>query len=174
MVGYEAVYQRDQGLKNLEMELAYLGGLCSASLMKRNLPLSNQEDSTEEDLEMIEESATDAFEMHSTLLSRGFALDQAPSVQMALDEVIPFSSHSNEMIFLRDFVSCSGSTSGGRLARWLQPEPYVDVEKCRVLFADHSMKCNWPTIITVVTRDQYGEVVHVPSMRVSFEERFSI
>jgi E3 ubiquitin-protein ligase MYCBP2 len=166
VVGYEAMYQRDQGLKNLEMELSYLGGLCSASLMKRNLPLSSQEDATEEDLDVVEENAIDAFEMHSTLLSRGFALDQAPSVQMALDEIIPFSSHSTEMMFLRDFVNCSASTSGGRLARWLQPEAYVDVEKCRVIFADHSMKCNWPTIITVVTRDQYGDVVQVPSMRV--------
>ena len=27
-------------------------------------------------------------------------------------------------------------------------------------------RCSWPSIITVVTRDQYGEVVHVPNMRV--------
>ena len=27
-------------------------------------------------------------------------------------------------------------------------------------------RCSWPSIITVLTRDQYGEVVHVPNMRV--------
>ena len=82
-MGYEAVNQRDQGLKNLEMELAYLGGLCGASLMKRNLPLtlSTDDDGAEEDLELAEESAADAYDMHSSLLSKGFALDHPPSVQ---------------------------------------------------------------------------------------------
>ena len=29
-----------------------------------------------------------------------------------------------------------------------------------------NFRCSWPSIITVVTRDQYGEAVHVPNMRV--------
>ena len=40
VVGYEAVSRREHGLQGLEMELAYLGGLCSSSLMKRNLQLT--------------------------------------------------------------------------------------------------------------------------------------
>ena len=28
------------------------------------------------------------------------------------------------------------------------------------------LKCNWPTIITIITRDQYGEVVQVPELKV--------
>ena len=41
VVGYEAVNsRREHGLQGLEMELAYLGGLCSSSLMKRNLQLT--------------------------------------------------------------------------------------------------------------------------------------
>jgi E3 ubiquitin-protein ligase MYCBP2 len=40
VVGYEAINLRDNGLQNLEMELSYLGGLCAASLMQRNLPLT--------------------------------------------------------------------------------------------------------------------------------------
>ena len=28
------------------------------------------------------------------------------------------------------------------------------------------MKCNWPTIITIITRDQYGEIVQVPELKV--------
>ena len=102
----------------------------------------------------------------STLLSKGFALDHPPTVQQALDGVIPFSCNSNERIFLRNFVHCSPDTSGGRLARWLQPEPYVDIEKCRVIFSNEELRCNWPAIITVVTQDQYNDVVHVPNMRV--------
>ena len=40
VVGYEAVSRREHGLQDLEMELAYLGGLCGSSLMKRNLQLT--------------------------------------------------------------------------------------------------------------------------------------
>ena len=56
-----------------------------------------------------------------------------------------------------------------RLARWLQPEPVVDVEKTLLVEAPEAMPCyqGWPTILTVITHDQYGEVVHVPNMRVS-------
>lgn len=28
------------------------------------------------------------------------------------------------------------------------------------------MRCGWPAIVTVLTRDQYGEVVHVPGLKV--------
>ena len=43
-----------------------------------------------EDMDIIEESASEAFEMHSSLLSKGFALEGPPNVQQALDGVIPF------------------------------------------------------------------------------------
>ena len=35
-------------------------------------------------------------------------------------------------------------------------------------FQNHGddLKCNWPTIITIITRDQYGEVVQVPELKV--------
>ncbi len=174
VVGYEAVSLRDRGLRNLEMELAYLGGLCAASLMHRNLTLPNSSGGvggeSEEDWDLVEESAADAYEMHSALLSKGFALDNPLSINMALDGVIPFSCNSNERLFLRNFVQCAAGTSGGRLAKWLQPESYVDVDRCRILFdSEDDMRCNWPTIITVVTRDQYGDVVQVPNMRVGLQ-----
>ena len=172
VVGYEAMNQREQGLKNLEMELAYLGGLCSTSLMNKNISLQSPDDDTSAmhdsgAKELIEEAAGEAYDMHSALLSKGFALDHPPSVQLALDGVIPFSCHSNERLFLRHFVHCEPGTSGSRLAKWLQPESYVDADKSKVLFDAEEMRCNWPTIITVATRDQYGEVVQVPHMRVS-------
>jgi hypothetical protein len=51
--------------------------------MRRNLPLSlpSGEEPEEEDLELTEESAAEAFEMHASLLSKGFALERPPSVQ---------------------------------------------------------------------------------------------
>lgn len=39
-----------------------------------------------------------------------------------------------ERQFLHDFVTASEDTSGGRLARWLQPEPVVDLRKSQLLF----------------------------------------
>ncbi|EFN81009.1 Probable E3 ubiquitin-protein ligase MYCBP2 [Harpegnathos saltator] len=74
--------------------------------------------------------------------------------------------HSNERLFLRDFVSCSAGTSGGRLARWLQPDSFVDPGQCEALYSREDMRCGWPAIVTVLTRDQYGEVVHVPGLKV--------
>ena len=37
---------------------------------------------------------------------------------------------------------------------------------CDSMSISPKSRCSWPSIITVVTRDQYGEVVHVPNMRV--------
>ena len=77
-----------------------------------------------------------------------------------------FSCHSNERLFLRDFVSCTGGTSGGRLARWLQPDSYVDIKCCEVLYAKDDLRAGWPSLVTIVTRDQYNEVVNAPGMKV--------
>ena len=119
------------------------------------------------DIDVVVEAAVDAYDMHSSLLSKGFALDHPPSVHQALDGVIPYSCHANERLFLRNFVHSVPDTAGGRLARWLQPESYVDVNKCRILVNREEMHAGWPAIITVVTQDQYSEVVHVPNMKVS-------
>ena len=56
------------------------------------------------------------FGMHSQLLSKGFALLRPPTISQALDSNLPFSCGSNERSFLKDFVSCTPGTSGGRLA----------------------------------------------------------
>ena len=64
-------------------------------------------------------------------------------------------------------MGCVPGTAGGRLAAWLQPEPYVSVDNCGVLFRpEEELRCSWPTIITIVTRDQYGAVANVPNMKV--------
>lgn len=83
------------------------------------------------------------------------------------------SCHSNERLFLRDFVSCAGGTSGGRLARWLQPDSYVDVRACEVLYSRDDMRAGWPAIVTIITRDQYNEMVHVPSLKVNLCKSFN-
>ncbi|KAJ8975748.1 hypothetical protein NQ317_015370 [Molorchus minor] len=74
--------------------------------------------------------------------------------------------HSNERLFLRDFVNCVAGSSGGRLAQWLQPGSRVDPAKCQVLYSREELHCGWPAIITVLTRDQYSDLVHVSNMKV--------
>ncbi|XP_043286736.1 E3 ubiquitin-protein ligase MYCBP2 isoform X2 [Venturia canescens] len=166
IIGYDWI-SSGNGLKNLETELSFLGGACAASLMKKNLRLPTVTmEEMEDNVEAAQETAKRIFSVHSGLLGRGFALAAPPTVTQALDGVLPFSCHSNERLFLRDFVSCSPGTSGGRLARWLQPDNFVDPSKCEALYSREDMKCGWPAVVTVLTRDQYGEVVHVPGLRV--------
>ena len=45
-----------------------------------------------------------------------------------------FSVSEKERQFLGDFVSATEETSGGRLARWLQPESVADPHKSQLLF----------------------------------------
>lgn len=71
----------------------------------------------EEDLDVIEEGAQMVFESHSQLLGKGFALSHPPTIMQALEGNLPFCWQSNERAFLKDFVSCTAGTSGGRLAR---------------------------------------------------------
>lgn len=77
-----------------------------------------------------------------------------------------FSAHSNERLFLRDFVNCVEGSSGGRLAQWLQPGSRVDPIKCQILYSREEFICGWSAFITVLTRDQYGDIVFVPNMKV--------
>ena len=53
------------------------------------------------------------------------------------------------------------------MARWLQPESFIDVDQCEVHISSDDLKCNWPTIISIVTHDQYGDIVQVPDLKVS-------
>ena len=223
------------GLRNLEMELAYLGGTCAASLMKKHIALpmvaplqssgnkrpsmsnwntsqggkdgqalkevgggNNDPDGMARST-AVEEAAEEAYQMHPELLSKGFALERPPSVNEAIGGQrdtpegvvsssavrIPYSHTSTARTFLTNFVQCTSGTPGGRLARWLQPESYVDVDQCKLVVAaadvedvegsggdegfgriDRVLHCHWPTTLNVVTCDQYSEVVEVPNIQV--------
>ncbi|KAF5304151.1 hypothetical protein FQA39_LY01936 [Lamprigera yunnana] len=85
-----------------------------------------------------------------------------------IDEICTFGPivHSNERLFLRDFVGCVAGSSGGRLAQWLQPGSRVDPSRCQVLYSREDLRCGWPAIVTILTRDQYSDLVHVPTLKV--------
>ncbi|XP_032082572.1 E3 ubiquitin-protein ligase MYCBP2 isoform X2 [Thamnophis elegans] len=164
-IGYEFSPGPEEGIVQLEKELANLGGACAAALMKKDLvlPIGNE---LEEDLEMLEEAALQVCKSHSGILGKGLALSHSPSILEALEGTLPLQVQSNEQSFLEDFISCMPGSSGGRLARWLQPDSYADPQKTSLILNKDDIRCGWPTIVTVQTKDQYGEVVHVPNMKV--------
>ncbi|KAL7983914.1 hypothetical protein Chor_000790 [Crotalus horridus] len=164
-IGYEFSPGPDEGIIQLEKELANLGGACAAALMKKDLalPIGNE---LEEDLEILEEAALQVCKSHSGILGKGLALSHSPTILEALEGNLPLQVQSNEQSFLEDFISCVPGSSGGRLARWLQPDSYADPQKTSLILNKDDIRCGWPTIVTVQTKDQYGEVVHVPNMKV--------
>ena len=167
VAGYEVQDGTQDGLKSIEHELAYLGGLCASSLMNKSLKLpQNTAKDSNDDHNNLEATAQDLYENYPTLLTKGFAIDELPSIQQALSGNLPLNCFSHERLFLKDFVKCCPGTAGGRLASWLQPESRVSVDNCGVLFKSDEMRCSWPTIITILTRDQYGNIANVPNMKV--------
>lgn len=52
------------------------------------------------------------------------------------------------------------------MAAWLQPESRLDINKCELKLADDPVHCGWPTLMTITVRDQYGDVVIVPDIKV--------
>ncbi|XP_068038505.1 E3 ubiquitin-protein ligase MYCBP2 isoform X16 [Anomalospiza imberbis] len=165
-IGYEFSPGSDEGIIQLEKELANLGGSCAAALMKKDLALPIAGSEFEEDLEILEEAALQVCKAHSGILGKGLALSHSPTILEALEGSLPLQVQSNEQSFLEDFIACVPGSSGGRLARWLQPDSYADPQKTSLLLNKDDIRCGWPTVITVQTKDQYGEVVHVPNMKV--------
>ncbi|XP_070552183.1 E3 ubiquitin-protein ligase MYCBP2-like isoform X2 [Ptychodera flava] len=167
VIGYEWSTLPEEGIIHLEKELAYLGGMCASSLLKKDLSLpATSTEEAEEDIDALEETSQQIFSNHSSLLSKGFAMNSPPTVHQALDGNLPLCIQSNERAFLKDFVNCTAGTSGGRLARWLQPDSFIDPRQCDILYDKDNIKCNWPAVITIQTRDQYGDLVQVPNLRV--------
>ncbi|XP_072784099.1 E3 ubiquitin-protein ligase MYCBP2 isoform X17 [Taeniopygia guttata] len=165
-IGYEFSPGSDEGIIQLEKELANLGGSCAAALMKKDLALPIAGIEFEEDLEILEEAALQVCKAHSGILGKGLALSHSPTILEALEGSLPLQVQSNEQSFLEDFIACVPGSSGGRLARWLQPDSYADPQKTSLILNKDDIRCGWPTVITVQTKDQYGEVVHVPNMKV--------
>nr|AOV18880.1 myc binding protein 2 [Lymnaea stagnalis] len=166
LVGYEWSARPEESILMLERELSFLGGMCCSALMKKDIPLpsANMEE-IDEDMEIIEEGARVVFENHSSLLEKGFALSQPPTIYQALEGNLPLCWQSNEHSFLKDFVLCTSGTSGGRLARWLQPDSYLDPKQCEIECNRDELKCSWPACVTVYTKDQYGQLVNVPNLK---------
>lgn len=85
---------RNVCLSRLECELAYLGGMCSANLMRKDLVLPGDGTAAAMAAEASDEVAggcvDDALQTHSALLSKGLSLaDSVLTVNQALDVYLP-------------------------------------------------------------------------------------
>lgn len=49
---------------------------------------------------------------------------------------------------------------------WMQPESYLDAKNCDILYNKEELKCSWPAVITIQTKDQYEQLVNVPNLKV--------
>nr|XP_026691648.1 E3 ubiquitin-protein ligase MYCBP2 [Ciona intestinalis] len=174
----------DEGLC-LVSEMINVAGFASINLMKvhfqlwaedesesnfSSLSLDEQEDRREH-LKAIESTASVTLEHHPSLFLPGLHLDSFPGASEALTGNLPISEGSKERTFLLDFVSATPETSGGRLARWLQPDSYVDPSNCLLRLNTKTLIHTLPTSITIITRDQYGKSVHVPTLKVELSAR---
>ncbi|XP_041356631.1 E3 ubiquitin-protein ligase MYCBP2-like isoform X3 [Gigantopelta aegis] len=167
VIGYDFDAKPESSILQLEKELAYLGGMCAAALMRKDItlpPVTIEE--LDDEIEIIEEGAQLVYNAHSNLLGKGFALSQPPTIIQALEGNLPFCWQSNERSFLKDYVACTAGTSGGRLARWLQPDSYLDPKLCEIVCNKEELKCSWPAVVTILTKDQYGDLVNVPNLRI--------
>lgn len=168
VMGFDS--SKEDGLTQLENECCYLSALCASSLLSRQLilpPSTIGEHDT--DMKNIEEQGNMTFTEQWKLLRGGLSLPRLPTAQQAIEGILPASQPSNENDFLQDFVSCATSTSGGRLADWLQSERRIDPSKCSVIVVGSTLRYNIPTTLKIMINDQYGQRVLKFEVKVEIE-----
>lgn len=103
------------------------------------------------------------------VIRKGFNLKSRAQLKVVTRIFPPFSGQSNERQFLKDFVNAAPGSSGARLAAWLQPEPRLDLNRCELKTIQEPLRCGWPTQLTIVTRDQYGDLVYIPDLKIEIK-----
>lgn len=81
---------------------------------------------------------------------------------------------STERQFLSDFVAGAESTAGGRLARWLAPTSRVEPAKCELKAPVTPARPAVKMTLPILVRDQYGENVTSPALRVEVNHYWSL
>lgn len=74
---------------------------------------------------------------------------------------------------MKDFVFVVPDSAGGRLASWLQPESRLDPNRCELKLFQDPIQSGWPTKLVIETRDQYGEIVYVPNIKIQLKVALS-
>lgn len=66
-------------------------------------------------------------------------------------------------------MSAAPGSAGARLAAWLQPEPRLDPNRCELKPIRDPVRFGWPTQLEIVTRDQYGDTVYIPDLKIEIK-----
>lgn len=64
-------------------------------------------------------------------------------------------------------------SAGGRLASWIQPESRLDPNRCELKLFQDPIQSGWPSKLVIETRDQYGEIVYVPNIKIQLKVALS-
>ncbi|RVE51528.1 hypothetical protein evm_003798 [Chilo suppressalis] len=176
-VGYEdsPFTTQKQGLVALEMELVYAAAGCASRLLAPDLEIPSLTFTTVVEVQLLsmmganlsgadlEPTQTPA---GAQLLARGLELSSPPTIHQVLDGHPLIRSVSTERQFLSDFVAANENSAGGRLARWLSPSPFVEPGNCELVAPTTPAYPTSRVNLPVVIRDQYGEPVVAPALKV--------
>lgn len=66
-------------------------------------------------------------------------------------------------------MSAAPGSSGARLGAWLQPERRLDPNRCELKIGQDPFRFGWPNKLQVITRDQYGETVYIPNLKIEIK-----
>ncbi|XP_045784545.1 E3 ubiquitin-protein ligase MYCBP2 [Maniola jurtina] len=172
------------GLATLEMELVHLGASCAARLLAPEVDLPPLTRAIVAEVQMqamitnggsggtcvsgVAEASGEACadESEALMLSRGLELASPPAIHNVLDGQPLLRSVSTERQFLSDFVAGHESTAGGRLARWLAPASRVEPARCEIKAPMGPVKLSAILSLPIFIRDQYGDSVVSPTLKV--------
>ncbi|XP_053677390.1 E3 ubiquitin-protein ligase highwire [Anopheles nili] len=149
----------------LEHELAHLGGRCARNLLRKELRFDDDPDDR-----LTEPEAATLERYGATLLAKGLMVPDAMlTIRNALDCHLPVLEKNYEKQFLRDFIYVAAGSPGARLAAWLQPESRLDPSRCEIKIISPQtppLRAGWPSHFRLETRDQYGEEIFVPGIKI--------
>lgn len=171
VTGYTTV--DDDALFLLEAELVNLCAYCCRQLIEKSYHFSHAGQGAvgsvlhdSGDVRALEEETDDMVRDHMALLRKGLHLEHAPNVHELIAGKLPLKKVSPELRFLRDFINAAATTAGGKLARWLMPEAYVDPFHCEMVLDLENLRSGQTAVVTVMTKDQYGRIVYASNAAV--------
>lgn len=145
----------------LEQEMVWL---CShaCSLLSKCPPIATSNSaqlSTDEEVHEL-------VRKHGGLLRKGFNLSHWPTVREVLNASLPPPFVSPELKFLQEFISASSNTVSGRLARWLNNEPFVDLHCCDLAVVSEEYVVGRSVMVQLTLKDQYARLAVCSEMSV--------
>ena len=80
-----------------------------------------------------------------------------------------FVGYLSFLSLIADFVHIEDDGDGNKTEESVRVQPMASNNKGTVssTVVSDGLRAGWPTILTLLTRDQYGRLVHVPNLKVN-------